>query len=409
MTINNHKKLFKLDEGYVIKTSDYVSITPSNVTSYPFGRSFSYITADNAKHYLESCVFKFDIQGEPYTGSYHRFKNVTHLATFLTNNIANDGSQFTQNVKMSMYLDIDEDIPTISRVYGKNAMFAMLKSRGQYKNRTAHMRYVPSTMYYSMLRDICLWYRTDRKLYDALDYTVLPFSELQKTFPCFWFPTKYTRFDGFMREGSQIERAGGRTFMSTTGEIVSAHSVPVVTANTGVTRNITVASLNKDMDSISVTNIKKVSQKTLFDVTSSIVIYPIEYNDAVNNRILYAFYIRPLFLDSFYFEYVDTAKYDICVISQGASKSMRLKVLDITTPGLTNSIVFNSFGPFRLRDLLPDGFNSSVLGSIASYQMPSLKILLREKATGRFSGMSKPSISFSVSRDSLKKFNVVVQ
>lgn len=194
--------------GIVIKPNDSIGANITVFEEYFYKnclrRKFGNIVGDgqsdiiaNTRDKLISymyCNFEMNI-GESEHVSVQNFNgNIDDFLNWIRCNVPNDGTLFTAKMSMTIYDEINDNMPVIQNIYSKNSLFGAMKGPHKYKSNITCIINNDETIAYpemnTLLKNIVNFYRPNSKLINLLD------SDPSSAGRCFWLTKSYQKYDG---------------------------------------------------------------------------------------------------------------------------------------------------------------------------------------------------------------------
>jgi hypothetical protein len=322
------------------------------------------------------------------------FISLENIVEWINTNVANDGAaNFTQACKIHVYDEIDADVPPISKVYGKNTRRASLGRSGWYYSSagraTVSQNWGDAAAYLD-----AIW----TELYSASLNPGGPGTWTDDDYECFWFSGGRSTFYACPTPSlvsvsfSSVGGNGRHMKRLSDGLRVSATATTWDMSSGSYEAQVVMNSKNGAIINFKgIGESSKVIEDWQRDYTMMIA-YPME-DSSGNMSVL----LKPLGVDSFYFNYFDRGKYRLEMVSSKGPQSSWHRLFTLDALSSESSPENNSIGPIEMGPMISTLIQASKF-SHRRYKPADMYFHLRNMQTNKVSPISPQFVQWTTHR-----------
>jgi len=335
--------------------------------------------------YQKVLVDIFDGQEKKCSGL--SFASFPAMYTWLqdsANGISFSGGKYDNNVKAVFYDEIDFSIDPLTKIYGKNMFYSVLKGKangyGIYKSGGSSDN--RSTIYNTNWSNIDSWVEDVFANTNTIAGYTYPGTSVLR---CFTTPSKFkSAMNGLHSLTTQLENRSNKSHINDSTETITNGGINVYNVDFGdsvfYSRDIDNVNSWQQLNSLAELN------TSLLNTNNSVVrVYKLYSGNE------YQFYIKPIGVDTLYVDYYDQTKYDLVRVTIGRDQYMNLKTI---TPG--DGHEGRNILQIPKSEWVDSNLQTQGRGRNSIKIAKEYKFVLRDKVTKRISLPTENSIMFRV-------------
>lgn len=379
--------------GSVVGVFDSTVTTPMDIPKLmDTGRKRGNIDLLNFISSYSRCLWDVDVaQGASvtrYAGL--TFTSLNDIVDWINANVTSSGGQFNQSATFHCYDLVDDSIPPVDKIYGKNAVMSRMRGNGRYWSPVLK---TPATSSWNNQPGFLenLWTTT----WNGVPMGPSPFTDAEMA--CFWFSQNRRRMYQISGPGLIVEVSApnGRNMLRVgDGARVPATATNWSPASSAISQ-LTYGYVNASGASWSFSDAYSAMRDIpaeLLNGSSVILAQPLV--DGSGNR---SIFLKPVGIDQIFTDYFDEAQYQLEAVASWMNDGYR-KVRPLSSPW-TGSPTANSCGPFLSAEWMPPSVSNGHANLTGHTTRPGrIDFQLRDLITNRVSVLAQGAVHWMYRR-----------